>query len=84
MQNSFQTLVKISSLKKSVKVNKTFGALFSLEENKSFDTKNQCSNLSNLFDENIRDKLVKIIEEFQERDFGWTLKQINYLNINVF
>ena len=86
---------QISLFKISVKVNSTFDALFSLvksdevlEENKSFNTKtfeiHQFSNLSNLFDENIRDKLLKIIEEFQERDSGWTLKEINYLNINIF
>ena len=85
---------KISSLKTSVKVSTTFDALFSLvksdevlEENKSFHTKSfeiyQFSNLNDLFNENIRDNLVKIIEEFQERDSGWTLKEINYLNINI-
>ena len=86
---------QILLVKKSVKVNTTFDALFSLiksdevlEENKSFNTKtfeiHQFSNLNNLFDENVRDKLLKIIEEFQERDSGWTLKEINYLNINIF
>ena len=86
---------KILLLKSSVKINTTFDALFSLiksdevlEENKSFNTKSfeihQFSNLNDLYDENVRDKLLQIIEEFQERDSGWTLKEINYLNINIF
>lgn len=86
---------QISSLRHSVKVNTTFDAVFSLvksdevlEENKSFNTKTfeiyAYSNLNDLFDDNIKDQLLKTIEEFQERDSGWTLKEINYLNINIF
>lgn len=77
---------QISSLKQSVKVNTTFDGLFSLvksdevlEENKSFNTKTfeiyAYSNLNDLFDDNIKDHLLKTIEEFQERDSGWTLKE---------
>lgn len=86
---------QIKLLKTSVKVNTTFDALFSLiksdevlEENKSFVTKTfeifAYSKINELFDENIRDQLLQMIEEFQERDSGWTLKEINYLNVNIF
>lgn len=86
---------QFGGIKNPIKVYTTLDALFALaksdevlEENKSFNTKvfeiYPFSNLQELFNEHIKDKLIKNVEEFQERDSGWVLRGINYLTVNVF
>ncbi|XP_044019812.1 uncharacterized protein LOC122860176 [Aphidius gifuensis] len=58
-----------------------------VEETKYFNTKNDIilptTDLNNWFDEKMTDKLLVKVEEFQERDSGWTMKEIINLNINI-
>lgn len=85
---------KIHEMQKSVKLYVVLDALFILskadhviEENKSFRSYTfsvlNFSNLPDLYDKNIFDYLKKKIEEFQERDSGWTLKEINFLTVHI-
>lgn len=58
-----------------------------IREIKVFNTQTftifQSSDLVKLFDENVIDVLRKDVEEFEERESGWTLKSINFLNVHI-
>lgn len=59
----------------------------SVEELKHFSTKAFpiyiISNLKQLFIENIQDPTLTDMEEFQQRESGWTLKRIELLNVII-
>lgn len=91
-QDIFQQ--KVIEVNKTIKTYANFDGIFSLtksdrviQENKSFVTKTfsifMFSNLTELFQENVVEFLKKTIEEFQETDSGWTLKEINFLTIHM-
>lgn len=56
-------------------------------ENESFITKTfsifQFTNIFELYNKNVLEFLVKIFEEFQETDSGWTLKEINFMTVHI-
>ena len=72
-------LIALFSLNKSDRV---------MEEHKHFkgETFNifQYSNVDELFTKHVSEFLDKEIQEFQERDSGWTLKSIDFLTINFY
>ena len=78
----------------SVKVNAEFISEFIIEKGdeekkdiKYFPTSSEIiyksTSLDEWFRQNIRDPILKDLEEFQERDSGWTLKSIISLCINM-
>ena len=78
----------------SAKVNAEFISEFVIEKGveekkdiKYFSTSSEIiyrtTNLGDWFRQNIRDPILKELEEFQERDSGWTLKSIISLCINM-
>ena len=42
------------------------------------------TNYEDWFDENVKDALLTRIQEFQEKDSGWTLKSIDSLDVNFY
>lgn len=58
-----------------------------VEELKFFTTKNESilvsTNLSEWFHDNVEEKLLEKIEDFQEKDSGWTLREILNLQVNI-
>lgn len=85
-----QALVEFNS----IKVNAMLSAEFVIQKSdlmstevKYFSTENgviyKLENLSKFFDSKIISPLQRNIEEFQERDSGWTLRQILSLTINI-
>lgn len=85
---------KVLEVHQSVKVYVKLEALFTLtksdriiEDNKSFISNTfsifQFSNISELYESNVTDVIVKSIEEFQESDSGWTLKHINFVTVHI-
>ena len=85
---------KVLEFHQTVKVYVKLEALFLLtkvdrviEDNKSFISPTfpiyQLSDIAKLYDTKILEILTKNIEEFQETDSGWTLKEINFLTIHV-
>jgi hypothetical protein len=91
----FKTVIK-NALKKenSLKVNSVFAAEYSIMKDdekvievKYFNTKNapilQTTDLKDWFVENVRDPILKDMEEFQDKDSGWTLHSIVNLTINI-
>lgn len=78
----------------SVKVNTVLMCKFvakkhdqKIEEIKHFTTKNysilQSTNFKDWFNVHVRGKLESKIEEFQEKDSGWSLLEILHLQVNV-
>lgn len=85
---------KVQELNESVKIYTHLDALFSLakadrviEENKSFITKTfsvfEFTNIIELYNKHVIEFLKKTIEDFQETDSGWTLKEINFITVHV-
>ncbi|XP_043285742.1 uncharacterized protein [Venturia canescens] len=58
-----------------------------IEEKKFFNTRNEAilaaTDIKRWFDENVTDQLLTKIEEFQERDSGWSLREIINLVVNI-
>lgn len=78
----------------NLKVNCVLAAKFqilkdgeSIEETKYFNTKNQvilpATNIKKWFSKDLTEQLLEKVEDFQERDSGWSLKEIIYLMINI-
>lgn len=78
----------------SVKANVVLSCKFNItkddeiiEEIKFFNTKNaiilESTNIDEWFDENVKDKLLVKVEEFQEKDSGWSLVDIINLSVNI-
>lgn len=85
---------KVREVHDSVEVYVKLDALFVItksdrviEDNKSFISDSlsiyRYSDVSKLYDTKIVEVLKKNIEEFQETDSGWTLKQINFLTVHI-
>lgn len=85
---------KIRQLNKALKIYTVFNGEFELvksdqviREIKVFNTKSftvfPSSDLEKLFNDNVIDNLKTDVEEFEERDSGWTLKSINFLNVHI-
>jgi len=55
-------------------------------DTKCFNTKSApilpTTDLDSLFIEYIKKPLLRDLEDFQEKDSGWTLQAVSYLNIN--
>lgn len=75
----------------SLKVNMELFGLYVIPEKdmrdiKSFNTENQIinisKNLSQVFDD-FKDVMLSKASEFQERDSGWTLQQVMFLDVNI-
>lgn len=58
-----------------------------IEETKYFNTRNEMilstTDLSEWFNDNLTDRLLRKVQEFQEKDSGWALRSIINLMINV-
>jgi len=95
LQKCFKILsLKITKeLKNSLlKVNASFAGMFIKPQTaetsfKFFSTKNACidhtTNLLSWYKENITDIILVKLEDFQERDSGWSLIKILYLKVNI-
>lgn len=75
-----------------LKVNVVFSAEFILPstgklEIKTFNTRNfvidNSTDINAWYSENVKEKILRKLEEFQERDSGWSLFQIMHLNVNI-
>ena len=91
-QDIFQQ--KVIEMNKTMKIYVNLDCIFSvtkndhvIQENKSFVSKTfqvfLFSNLAELYKENVVEFFKKTIEEFQETDSGWTLREINFLTIHM-
>lgn len=92
IRDKIKTLINTSLIKHtSLKVNFEYFALFLMikndsQEMKSFTTKNFTLHQNYEFDSlmsQVRNTLAKKIEEFQDRDSGWTFLNSSHLEINV-
>lgn len=58
-----------------------------IEETKFFNTRNevimQSTDINQWFDENVTDRLLVKVEEFEQRDSGWTMHEIVNLVVNI-
>ena len=79
---------------KNVKVYAVLGAMYYaiknneiIEELKNFNTKAfavfATSNIDELYSKNISEPILQILEEFQEKNSGWSLKSIEFLNLVI-
>lgn len=89
---SFVKKIKDALRTSLLKVNVIFSANFvqpkTLETDiKHFSTRNsvidKTTDLKTWYKENVQDKILKELEEFQERDSGWALYQILNLKVNI-
>ena len=59
----------------------------SIKDISSYNTKSvpvrQSTDLNAWFQDNIQDPLLRDIEDFQERDSGWTLQAVRHLTVNI-
>ncbi|KYN18651.1 hypothetical protein ALC57_09033 [Trachymyrmex cornetzi] len=74
----------------SIKVNTAFNGDFATKDkraNKSIITKNneiyQCTNMHEWYEQHVVEPILASLEEFQERDNGWTLSRILNSTVNV-
>ena len=78
----------------SLKVNVVLACKFStmknselIEETKFFNTRNEmilpAIDIHEWFNENVIDRLLIKVEDFQERDSGWTMREILNLVVNM-
>ncbi|XP_043266555.1 uncharacterized protein [Venturia canescens] len=58
-----------------------------IEETKYFNTRNMAilaaTDIQTWFNENVTDRLLVDVEEFQERDSGWSMREIINLTVNI-
>lgn len=87
-KNQIKKALKSSILKVNVILSGNF-ILPSSGENeiKTFNTKNtiidHTTNIEEWYMENVMDVIMKDLEEFQERDSGWSLYEILHLKVNI-
>lgn len=89
---SFSIKIKKELKKSLLKVNVEFISLFVKPQNgetdfKHFNTRNAVidrnTNLRVWYQDNVADKILSKLEEFQERDSGWALLKIVHLKVNI-
>ena len=91
---STKRLTNVLRNHENLKVNVVLACKFSImkngeliEETKFFNTRNErifaATDIPKWFNENVIDRLLIKVEDFQERDSGWTLREIFNLVVNM-
>lgn len=88
----FKNKIKAALANSTIKVNVVFSGEFILPhsgeiEIKTFNTRNEIisktTNLNEWYEEFVLEKILKKLEEFQERDSGWSMREILHLKVHI-